>query len=142
MECFYFINACCDLYFFVFFSVLLPCYSPSTTLGPSWLLWNANLPFRCCNNTTLSCRNSYTFGQSFAGYRSSYAGRPGSYVPLHLRQQQREAEDREKSQALLGARDRSTYCGPSSVSSPASSSSPSTTNSVFKRCVLMLLSQL
>ncbi|GFS01787.1 protein phosphatase 1 regulatory subunit 12A [Elysia marginata] len=78
-------------------------------------------------------RNSYTFGQSFAGFRSSYGGRTGGYVPLHLRQQQREAEDREKSQALPGARDRSTYCGPSSVSSSASSSSPSTTNSVFKR---------
>ncbi|RUS83201.1 hypothetical protein EGW08_009012, partial [Elysia chlorotica] len=85
------------------------------------------------DSTKSGDRNSYTFGQSFAGYRSSYAGRPGGYVPLHLRQQQREAEDREKSQALPGARDRSTYCGPSSVSSPASSSSPSTTNSVFKR---------
>lgn len=132
---------------FVFTSVSLfsSHYLPPTTSHPN------------AGPMTSATRNSYTFGQSYLGYRGLYGGRTGSYLSSYQqRQQQRDSlvssEDRVGSAEVGRIQDRLSFSGTTTTTtSSATTPSPtyvtaattvttstSTTSSVFRRCVILI----
>lgn len=118
---------------------LLPVPPPDN--APIWWLYAAN-------------RNSYTFGQSYSGYRSLYGSRLSNLVPSYQQRQQQQREsqvnsdDKPSTTELTRFRERSSVGGVTSLTSSAAFSpnhatattitSTSTTNSVIRRCVFLM----
>ncbi|BFZ09863.1 hypothetical protein BsWGS_12904 [Bradybaena similaris] len=77
-----------------------------------------------------SRRNSYTFGQSYLGYRGLYGGRTGSYLSSYQqRQQQRDSlvssEDRVGSAEVGRIQDRLSFSGTTTTTTSSSATTPS-----------------